>query len=312
MKKKIALLWLVLVISALILACGKESDTKSSLEIMGNTPGNHVNLSFVARNEEWIFFSNPADAGSLYKMNQEGKKKQKLNSEYVRYLNVLDDWVYYVCSRSDRTIKRTTTDGRITETLSMDESAYLVLYDGWLYYGDFSDGGALCKMKIDGTEKTQLNGDYDVWYQNISGGYIYYTSLDGPPFSKISTEGLNNTSYDFDYTIRSFNVIDDSIYFALRNLFRMNLDGTNIEMIGDENIRPWAINVVGDWIYFNDSRTLNIYKIKTDGSEKTQLTFDNKAYFINIVGDWIYYIDSVPARELNRVKVDGSYQEKIE
>lgn len=44
------------------------------------------------------------------------------------------------------------------------------------------------------------------------------------------------------------------------------------------------------WIYYvNDADGYAIYKIRTDGSDKTKLNSDNSRY-INVAGEWIYYV----------------------
>ncbi len=71
----------------------------------------------------------------------------------------------------------------------------------------------------------------------------------------------------------------------------------------------------GDWIYycnFNDNRKL--YKIKTDGTEKTKLNDDHSTY-INVSGDWVYYTSSSSAGtyggKIYKIKIDGSGKTKL-
>jgi hypothetical protein len=57
----------------------------------------------------------------------------------------------------------------------------------------------------------------------------------------------------------------------------------------------------GDWIYyfFKDK----LYKIKTDGTQKT-LLLNKDGYYLNIVNDWIYYVQE--SSDIYRVKTDGT------
>ncbi|MNC59898.1 hypothetical protein D3C75_1097390 [compost metagenome] len=68
------------------------------------------------------------------------------------------------------------------------------------------------------------------------------------------------------------------------------------------------LNIDGDWIYFNFNQKL--YKMKTDGTELTQLSSDDPRY-INVSGDWIYYSDFSKKQNLVRIKKDGTNREEI-
>lgn len=64
----------------------------------------------------------------------------------------------------------------------------------------------------------------------------------------------------------------------------------------------------GDWIYYNNN---SLYKIKTDGTGKTEVSKDMPV-FINVVGEWIYYIDvSNDENEMYKVKIDGTSRTKL-
>lgn len=61
----------------------------------------------------------------------------------------------------------------------------------------------------------------------------------------------------------------------------------------------------GDWIYYKGLYQ-DLYKIKTDGSEKTKLTNHRAINQINVVGDWIYYMRFSEPAGLYKVKTDGT------
>ena len=69
------------------------------------------------------------------------------------------------------------------------------------------------------------------------------------------------------------------------------------------------INVVGDWIYYAMYDVNgNIYKIRTDGTEKTKLN-DEPSIKVIVSADWIYYLkrneDNLTGK-ICKVKTDGS------
>jgi ribosomal protein L20A (L18A) len=64
--------------------------------------------------------------------------------------------------------------------------------------------------------------------------------------------------------------------------------GITILKLTDDSVRD--INVVGDWLYYaNGSDMFNIYKIRTDGTERTSLNVGGT--YINVAGNWIFYDD---------------------
>lgn len=77
--------------------------------------------------------------------------------------------------------------------------------------------------------------------------------------------------------------------------------------------------VEGDWIYYSNisqDNTDAIYKVKTDGTEKTKLaddsimsSMDGKGF--ELYGDWLYYFSKNEQGSLFRVKTDGSDSERL-
>jgi hypothetical protein len=69
-------------------------------------------------------------------------------------------------------------------------------------------------------------------------------------------------------------------------LYRIRTDGSDRTKLNDDGSS--CINVVGDWVYYNNGNDHKLYKIRTDGSDRTKLNDDDSIY-INVVGDWVYY-----------------------
>jgi hypothetical protein len=87
----------------------------------------------------------------------------------------------------------------------------------------------------------------------------------------------------------------DWIYFRspdrkLYGLYKMRTDGTQKTRLNDDY--PRYINVIGDWVYYISSGA--IYKVRTDGTDRT-LLYTAENYFVaylNVVGDWMYFKDT--------------------
>lgn len=87
-----------------------------------------------------------------------------------------------------------------------------------------------------------------------------------------------------------------------------------VEVADAVNFGPLSIQ--GDWIYYSNMSAEpprgQIYKIKTDGTEKTKLT-DDSAVALALVGDWIYYspVTEDENTALYKIKTDGSGKTKV-
>ena len=62
-------------------------------------------------------------------------------------------------------------------------------------------------------------------------------------------------------------------------------------------------SIQGDWIYFGTST--GVYKTKTDQSKTVRLCDAVSGYYINVSGAWVYFIDSV-THLLYKVRTDGT------
>ena len=80
----------------------------------------------------------------------------------------------------------------------------------------------------------------------------------------------------------------------------------------------------GEWLYYrNTSYKYKLYKIRTDGSDKTKLNDDDSKY-INVVGDWVYYSNCNWSEEktryrynnyfytLYKIRTDGTGKQKVD
>lgn len=86
-------------------------------------------------------------------------------------------------------------------------------------------------------------------------------------------------------------------------VYKMKTDGSQRTKINDD----WSgfVTVVGDWVYYaNWDEDFALYKIKTDGSQRTKLCNDSAQGFC-IEGDWIYFENQT---SLYKIKTDGSQQ----
>ena len=72
------------------------------------------------------------------------------------------------------------------------------------------------------------------------------------------------------------------------------------------------LNVVDGWIFYNnESDAWKLYKIRTDGTERTLLS-DDDSQSINVVGDWIYYgCESDDGYYIYKIRTDGTERQLV-
>lgn len=100
-------------------------------------------------------------------------------------------------------------------------------------------------------------------------------------------------------------------YSGVNGLYKEKADGTGRVKLLEDAARD--INVVGDWIYYlnetsKENETSRIYKVKTDGTEKTEVYSDSYIGNLIVANGWMYYKtqDEDFNYEICKVKTDGT------
>lgn len=139
------------------------------------------------------------------------------------------------------------------------------------------------------------------------GAWIYFTDKSG--YNSLYKMRKDGTDFKklYDGCVKEINIIGDWIYFSnTKRLCKIKTDGSGYTEISNDTI--WDFTIIGDWVYFNIYE--GIFKMKTDGSEKVKLCGDNISCF-NIEGDWIYYANITDKNGLYKIKTDGSNRVKL-
>lgn len=175
----------------------------------------------------------------------------------------------YYISNGDFALYKIGTDDDGWANISYDENINLNVIGDTIYFRDWTEDGALYKMRTDGTER-QIITDDSCFYVTVSDGWIYY---------------YNETHNGNLYKVRT----DSS------GRTRLNNDSTHF------------INVIGEWIYYTELD--DIYKIRTDGMERTKvLECGGECGYLIVDGDWMYYYDGVDYGHLCKARTDGTEQ----
>ncbi|MDQ2087044.1 DUF5050 domain-containing protein [Herbivorax sp. ANBcel31] len=139
-----------------------------------------------------------------------------------------------------------------------------------------------------------------------------YGTETGIGIQKLKSDGSKTTLWEEDLSLSpdirniNINIIEDWIYFNDDRIYRIRLDGSEFERVGD----TWGgtMNIVGEWIYSYSSN--GIGKMKIDGSNEEILT-DDRARYLNAVEDWIYYSNKNDNLNIYKIRTNGSDRTKL-
>lgn len=200
----------------------------------------------------------------------------------------------------------------------------------WIYYSfcgyyNSNDEGGLYKSKSDGSEKSQLlSADIGCFYINVVGDWIYYSSgwlSENPGIYKIRTDGSENTLI-YSGSVSSLCVAGDWIYCNRYDngnytLDKMRTDGTEATTMASL-YSSYPVIAVEDWVYYvadngivnNSKTTLNINKMRTDGSN--QSTVISGIYmFYGVADDWLYFVKIDDFLNVYKIRTDGTQEKKV-
>lgn len=201
-----------------------------------------------------------------------------------------------------------------------------------MYYSYFIDSQVnelhekrgVYKAKSDGTNAVKIS-DKPAAYLNLYKNYIYYINFDDRKIYRMKKDGSDNKKISDEMAI-SLLVDRGYIYYrdkvaeeAGSTLFRMKLDGSKkVEVTRD----ALSYNIIDNYIYYSSRASLGeVYRIKTDGSNKTKICKIN-GVLKYIKDDYIYYsmaqeniTDAAQfmynTTYLNKVKLDGTNSTKL-
>lgn len=280
--------------------------------------GEHVGAWDISKNG--LLFTSTFYNGYIYKMDLKSKKEAIINSSPALNSKHLAEWILYNDKKDDLGLT----------IIKKDRNDYNVLYDRIIskvkitgstayFLIQTEDQSNLYKLDINNPEPKMIAKGNILAY-DISNGHIYYYDSSDQALYSIKTDGTekkpiskNRAEYiQVDGEWIYFTIMDDGIY-------RMKLDGSEEQKLTTCNWMDSSFKISGDWIYFSDEKSL--YRIKTDGTEKTRLyediygigsmlaIKDGRIYYENTIaegGDYYGWINGFYS-----IKLDGTDKQTI-
>ena len=181
--------------------------------------------------------------------------------------------------------------------------------DAGVFFADFERGSSLYRVDLDGKNKKRLSKDF-IKAMDMEDNWIYYSSILG--IYKIRDDGTDKTQL-FDKSAEYIQAADGWIYFVESrdyNICRIRTDGTGFEQIGDDF--ACALKHEAGWLYYRNADAGHcIFRIRTDGSDRQQVTTDKISFANYDVSDGVVYYKDDNSGYLCRVNGDGTGRQEL-
>ncbi len=327
MKKKIIIILagIVVLIVIICIIIGINSKIPDNNETAtGNTTGNLYNNGLFCEADGYIYFSNPDDKNTLYKMDSECNNLEKLCTDKVSQINVCGDYIYYARFNFEKGVEvvfrsslygiyRIKTNGSRAYTIYNGIIGGIYMLGNNVYYQNYSEQNIFnfSKVSIRGNDNRIINQT----------GFLPACSLGKTMYFADIYDSHNLMKYDVDteqvstYKEGNYylpNIYNGYIYYIdldnNRALTRMKLSDESIEVIDSED-KVINYNIGNNEIFFqaeNNETEHKFCRVNTNGSNKMTIA-DGDFCNINITSKYIFvYKISNSEEVLLRMPIDGT------
>lgn len=217
---------------------------------------------FLNMKDEWLYY---VYDHMLYKMKKDGSSSNILLNICCEIINITDSWIYIF---GDNCIFRIDFQGNNKQIVLKNIICYeFFIYDGDIYY---TDENFMLHKYDNETKENLIIVDYMCININFFNESIFFYTYDGIYQLYVSTNVI--TKILDRKAITSLNAYCGYLYYSTEdeddfNIYKMDLT-THEEQIIYKDIRARNINIIGDYILFDDilAEDYNISIMKIDGS----------------------------------------------
>lgn len=327
LKSKIILLVILLVLIALIVFYAIFSGRKTVIsdDVVGNTAGNLINNGLVCECDNEIYFSNPYDGGSLYKMNSDLSNIRKVNGLCADYINVGGEYVFFHGKDgkgasglgsivSKPAMYKVKKSGKALMTLTKDTSQEMVLVGNNLFYLSYekNNGASFsCLNLSDKSNEVLLNEyiiptcvyDKNIYYNSNKNDHkLYCFDTSSRQSTLVWDNEVWNPIYDGTYIY----------YMDIMNNYRLcryDVSQNVIEILTNDRVDTYNIN--NDVIFYqkNDSHNPQLIRMNADGSNP-QIIADGNYTAIGMTSDYTFFYEYGASIPIYYVQNDGPFDVK--
>ena len=219
----------------------------------------------------------------IHRMKIDGTEHKVINDNEFHdscyEIYVVKDRIYYI--GEDQGIYTMALDGSKREKIAGTSTGFVGITDKYIFYNlkegqDEDEKIVTYMMDLDGTNVKSLTGER-LYAVDIVGDELYYTDEDRHIFKvKIGETNSTMLSSSIAYCL---NVTSDGIYYLKyideeqQALFKMDLDGNNIEKIKTLETSSTFLAVLENWVIYLDSTETDgiIAMVSKDGTKYQEL-----------------------------------------
>jgi len=206
----------------------------------------------------------------VYRSKIDGNDSFCLNKDPSGIVKLVGNYIYYqhYDNENGMTLHKISIDKKEEEEIAnyiINPSSYGI---GYIFFNGIENDHHLYQLNVNSNLITSI-WDGDLWNPTYHDGYIYYMDISSNyklcrySLQNKMVEVLTNDRLDF------FNIYEDIIYYQKSSttspaLKRMNLDGTNPEIVDEGNFQN--INITSRYVYYNAyDIPVPVYKTVTYG-----------------------------------------------
>lgn len=256
---------LVIIVLIIITSSGGKAKQNSGT-VCGNSVGNMYNRGLFCEYDGYIYFSNPADDGTLYKMTTDCTNVKKVYDDKVIYINADGNYLYYVRINNQRN----------------DGGSFIPLYNTGIYRINRT-GSASLKSILRGPSGAVLLYGNTLYYQNYdetAGLRLYSIATDGTGNSPVLEDSLVPSSVYDGYLFTSHFAKD-------RNLVKYKLpEMTESTVIEGLTAYPIAVKT---GIFFINAVSHHICRTDYTGEYTVIIDVPCAIYNVSLDGRYIFY-----------------------
>ncbi len=216
-------------------------------------------VAFLNYSGGYVYYQNIDDNYRLYRISEDGSKREKIVDDEVWFPTVYGKWVYYI-NQDSRLYKVLNHGGDVTQI--GDTVATTMCVSGEeIYYTNAGEEDALYRISTDGTSNSLiLEERVDTFI--VINKFIYYTVAGEERLKRYDIAKKNKSTYE-DVKATIFNGGIATIYFSNEEgLFMLNLLDNTIKSV-DNSKEIMGIYLIGDNVYVMDEYR-KLYLLNTD------------------------------------------------
>lgn len=303
----IVLVTIALIIGLIVIISIRSNRTiKNPDDVCGSNVGNLYNYGLFCEYDGYIYFSNPEDDGTLYRMTSDCTDIKKVYDDKVRYINADQNYLYYCRVNNLREeggsfiplyntgIYRIKRNGSASLTsIVTGPAGALLLYGNTLYYQNYKEGEGLSlhSIGIDGKNDTEVSPDSFV-PSSIYDGYLFVSNfLENRNLVKYKLPEMEQSTVLKGMTYNPIAVKTGIFFINVKNYSICRTDYTGkVTVIVDKPCSTYNISLDGRYLFYQADRTDKNYIGVVDlETMENRLILEGDFHNLNITSKYLFF-----------------------